>query len=168
MTGRFKAREDRRKVLIKARMREGSRWSDVCVLNMSSRGLGLQAADPPVPGSYIEVRRGAHVVIARVAWARSHRFGVATQDLVPIDTVAEDAPGQARKPTRLPVERRSVPRLAVAHEQSRWRARAMEFACLVVGGGVAAVLAFGWVETVLAEPLARVDSVLASGSAGAL
>lgn len=54
----MKPRELRRKVLISARMRTGASWGDVCLLNLSSRGVLAQAAVPPPKGAYIEVRRG--------------------------------------------------------------------------------------------------------------
>jgi hypothetical protein len=51
------------KVLVKARMRNGNAWSDVCLVNLSSRGAGLQCATPPSAGSYVEIKRGSNVVI---------------------------------------------------------------------------------------------------------
>ena len=39
-----KKREERVKVLARARMRNGTAWSDVCLVNLSSRGAGLQCA----------------------------------------------------------------------------------------------------------------------------
>jgi hypothetical protein len=64
-------------VLAKARMRHGNAWSDVCLVNLSSRGAGLQCATPPGPGSYVEIKRGSNVVIVgRVAWSHGHRFGI--------------------------------------------------------------------------------------------
>ena len=78
-----KKREERVKVLARARMRNGTAWSDVCLVNLSSRGAGLQCATPPIPGSYVELRRGNNVVIiGRVAWRHGHRFGIRTQDLI--------------------------------------------------------------------------------------
>lgn len=63
-----KKREERVKVLAKARMRDGSAWSDVCLVNLSSRGAGLQCAAPPSTGTYVEIKRGSNVlIVGRVA-----------------------------------------------------------------------------------------------------
>lgn len=76
----LKPREGRVKLLARARMRSGAGWSDVCVVNASTRGVGLQAANPPEPGHYVEIRRGANLLlIGRVIWTKGHRFGVNTQ-----------------------------------------------------------------------------------------
>lgn len=151
-------------MLIRARMRSGSCWSDVCILNLSERGLGLQAADPPARGSYVEVRRGPHVIVARVAWTKSHRFGLSCQDALQVDQLVNDDPAHAATVIEGRVERRIGARAPeVCHERSRFRARAMEFACIASIAGAAAMMAFGAVESVLARPLSDVTAALDPG-----
>ena len=58
-----KPREERQKVMIKARMRSGASWHDVCVLNVSLHGVGIQTAEAPARGTYVEIRRGPHVIV---------------------------------------------------------------------------------------------------------
>ena len=70
------AREPRLKVLVRARIKAGATWHDACILNISSRGMLMQAGVPPVRGSYLEIRRGPVLVVARVMWTKQHRFGV--------------------------------------------------------------------------------------------
>lgn len=162
----MKAREPRRKVLIRARMCLGIRWSDVCILNISSRGMLLQAAAPPSEGTYVEVRRGSHVIIARVVWTKNHRFGVRTQDPLVVNLVVNEpdfssGPGSGGSAERPSIERRSAPRPPqLRYEDSKTLSRTIEFAALAsfaVGG---AVLAFQAVEEVLAQPLTNVSRVL--------
>lgn len=43
--------------MIKARIRVGASWHDVCILNLSRRGVGIQSADPAGSGTYVEIRR---------------------------------------------------------------------------------------------------------------
>lgn len=164
----MKPREPRRKVLIRARMRDGAKWGDVCLLNMSSRGALGQAAVPPRQGSYIEVRRGAHLIVARVVWSEKHRFGVCTQDPIGVDAIIADACGTAceespRPPSR-PEERRTVPRAPPTgerHERSRFVGRSMEF-CFLVGSAVMlAGTAFTLVQQGIAAPMQRVSATLA-------
>ena len=146
-------------------MRVGSAWRDACILDLSSRGLMIQASNPPPGGSYLELRRGRHVIIARVMWSRDRRAGLRAQDELPTDAIIAEpdrsdgpliVPGGERRAT--PVAR--VPR-ATAHERSRWRSRAWEFASLALVGLTFATLAYGAVAAVLEKPLLAVETALA-------
>ena len=144
-------------------MRSSATWGDVCILNISSRGLQLQTARPPERGAYVEVRRGPHVIVGRVAWSKHHRFGIRSQDALFVDAIiAEpgDAEAQRGPVAYVPVERRTVPRPAASAERSRVAARAFEFACvgLVVVAG--ATMLYGAAEAALAAPLATVSNAL--------
>ena len=94
-------------------MRVGAAWHDVCILDISSRGLALQTADPPPRGSYLEVRRGRHVIVARVVWADQQRLGVLSQDPLAIDAIIGEPDGakaRAAADGARPVERRRTAR----------------------------------------------------------
>ena len=162
----MKPRELRRKVLIKARIRVAERWGDALILNMSSRGLLIQARQPPRRGTYIEVRRGRHVIIARAVWVGEDRFGAHTQDVVPVDAVVHDpdSPAAARPLGSGWADRRSAPRAprtaAEKHEDNRMAARLAEFACFIFVGAAAASMAFLAVEDALANPIMAVTAAL--------
>jgi hypothetical protein len=159
-----KQREERQKVMIRARMRSGVAWHDVAILNLSKGGLGIQAADPPLRGAYVEICRGRHVIIARVMWTRGHRAGLKSQDPIWTESLlAEPSNDRAPQPAGAsqPVERRQRPRTdADRHDRSRLAGRAMEFACLGLGGAAMALLAFGMVEEALAQPLSKIETAL--------
>jgi len=160
----MKAREERQKVMLRARLRDGVHWHDVCVLNMSAHGLGIQAAWPPERGTYVEICRGRQSIIARVAWAKGHRAGLRAQDAVSVAAFANDlADADAKRPVfgGKPVERRRFQRSAEErHELSRLKSRSIEFACLALAAGTIAMTAFGAVEQALADPLAQVRKAL--------
>ena len=159
-----KPREPRRKVLIKARMRVGASWNDVCILNISPRGLSMQASAPPPPGTYLEVRRGEHEIMACVVWVNHHRFGVRTQDVLAIEYIINqpDRSEAAPSPDEPIPERRQAPRSAAErHESSRLLSRAMEFAVMGVFAASAAVVTFSTVAEVLQRPLADTSAALA-------
>ena len=159
----MKPREQRRKVLIRARMRVTATWGDVCILNISSRGLQLQSARPPERGTYVEIRRGCHVIVGRVAWSKQHRFGIRSQDVLFIDAiVAEPDSGDiARVPTpSVAAERRSAPRRKTSTDRSRIMARAMEFGFVGVAVLAGATMLYGLAQDALAAPLASVSAAL--------
>ena len=161
----MKPRELRTKVMIKARMRVGSAWHDTCILDLSSRGLMIQSSDPPPGGSYLELRRGRHVIIARVMWSRNRRCGLRAQDALSTQAIISE-PDQSVGPLIVAGEERRDVRVArapraTAHEQSRWRSRAWEFASLALVGTALATFAYGAVAKALNQPLAAVEVALA-------
>lgn len=160
----MKVREPRRKVMLQARMRIGAAWRDACILDLSSRGLMIQASEPVRGGSYIEIRRGRHVIIARVMWTRDRRCGLLTQDPLPTEAIiSEPDRSQACGAAAPRIERRvdRAPQRAFDHERSRWRSRALEFALVATAGGVCGTIAYGEVSEALARPLATVETALA-------
>lgn len=80
-------REARYKVLLRARMRSGATLSDVCIRDISSRGLLLQAPKPPTPGVMIELRTDSHYMVGRVRWAGARRFGISITPSMDVDDV---------------------------------------------------------------------------------
>ena len=169
--GAMTPREPRRKVMIKARMRLDGAWHDVCIRDISSRGLLLHAAAVPARGTYVEVRRGPHTIVARVVWAQERKFGVRTQDRLNVDAVVNEPDltdldfrkasaaqpaferrKSARKPDAAELSRRA--------ERNRTFARAMEFAVVGASGAAAALLVFGIVLTVLTQSLGVVSAQL--------
>ena len=158
-------REPRQNVVINSRLRYGAAWQEARILNISARGLGLHASTPPGCGSYVEVRRGRHIIIARVVWVKGNRFGVRTQDAVPIDSVINHAKScgssEQRSASDAMIERRAAARSRECqHEGSRTVARAMEFASVAMLGASAAFLGFGLVKQAIARPLAAVQIAL--------
>lgn len=161
----LRAREPRKKVLIRARMQAGSRWADVCLLNMSSRGLLIHSFAAPPENSYIEVRRGRHVIVGRVVWSKDHRFGVCTQDPLPIEALitGQDNDEGAAPASAASGERRAVPREPAAmnkHEQSRLLGRSIEFCSITAAGISLALIGAGMVETAVSEPFSVVTAAL--------
>jgi len=152
-------------------MRVGASYCDVCIRDISSRGMMLQAATPPSPGTYIEILRAAHVVVGRVVWAGDRRFGIKSQDRMNVPDIigAIVAPRAPRLPDQ---ERRTRDRFAPAPvtaaviaqqaERSRRRGRALQFGLMTAAGitaaGVVGTLAF---ET-LASPFRSAATHLVS------
>lgn len=146
-------------------MRIGAAWRDACILDLSSRGLMIQADEPLSGGSYIELRRGRHVIVARVMWSNSRRSGLYTQDVLPTDAIIAE-PDRSEGPALVPQQERRLNRAptqrAFAHEQSRWRSRAFEFALVAIVSGACGTFAYGAVSEALARPLGKVEQALAA------
>lgn len=164
----MKAREPRHKVLVRARMHAGGGWHDTCILNVSSRGLLLQAAAPPAKGTYLEIRRGPHVIMARVVWTKSHRFGVKTQDVVRLDAITGEAGQAAKSPVaEWSNDRRSGARpMLPAHDHSRQHGRLIEYGFAAALAAAGAGLVASEVGSVLGAPIRNVEIALDGGKGG--
>jgi hypothetical protein len=150
-------------------MRLGSAWRDVNILNISSRGLLLHAAPPPERGTYVEVRRGPHVIVARVVWSSQERFGVQSQDPLCIDSIISEpdrssgGPGRALESAA--VDRRAAsrnrPGSSDRHERSRQVSRIAEYLCLATFGAFLAAVGFEAVAEALGRPISQMSGALA-------
>jgi hypothetical protein len=158
----MKSREPRHKVLVKARMHCGARWQDVGILNYSAHGLGLTCDRAPARGTYIEIRRGPFVIVARVAWAKGHRFGARTQDAVPhVAMVGKVATGGPVADCGAPVERRMAPRsVSSVRVANRERGRAIEFTSIAIALAAGAAVLADAAYAQLADPLDSVRAAL--------
>ncbi|HET7575817.1 MAG TPA: hypothetical protein VFK19_04515 [Sphingomicrobium sp.] len=150
----------RRQVVVPARMRMGAFWSDACILNVSSRGLMIRASRAAQQGSVIEVWRGDLVIVARVVWRSGVRAGLQAEDRVPVEEImmiGQSPSLQLIAGERPSYERRKRPR---THEQSRFRAKALEFASVAAIAACLAGAAAITMEKALARPLAMVSFAL--------
>ena len=148
-------------MLIDARLRQDCGWSDAHILNISRRGLLVRAPKAPPRGSYVELYRGTHRIIARVVWTRHDRFGARAQDIIALDAIARDKdapPVPANGNDRRQAPRR--PSSAQSQERSRRWSRRFEFICVTTLGCAAAFLAFDTVSETLARPLRMVETTL--------
>jgi hypothetical protein len=148
-------RELRRWLIVPAHLRHASGWSDASILNISSRGLLIRTARPLEPGNWVELRRGDHVINARVVWREAAKAGLESDDRLPLEEIAGGVIGTAQayapEPTQAP------PRKA---DRSREQGRMVEFAGIMGAGFTLAALTATIVGRALAHPLAEVTSVL--------
>lgn len=110
--------------------------------------------------SVVELRRGEHVIVARVVWRDGGRIGLQSAERVPVEKIMST---HAAQPQRFgtgdrPVERRRHSRDAAS--SARIRGRAMEFVAVGLIGVSLASAAWLMVEQALARPLALVASAL--------
>ena len=159
----LKLRAPRQKVLIRARMRISAGWNDACILNISERGLLIRAASTlPRRGSYVELRRGARIIIGRVMWAGQDRFGLSTQDELDVESIIAvpdggGVEGASSSATAEAFDRRATVRPATVLARSRQWSRAFDFACMTIFAVAGCAVAFGAVTQLLAAPMAAVE-----------
>ena len=163
LTRGHKPRELRRRVLLRARMRSSSGWSDACILNVSSRGLLVNASQTMIEGMNVELRHREHVILARVVWRDGSRAGLQADDWVPVDEIlilSQSPSFQLTAAGRGQVERRKQPR---THDDSRLLGRAMEFASVAIIAITLSCGLYSLVSEVFGEPMARIRTALGGG-----
>jgi hypothetical protein len=160
-----KPREERKTILVGARLRTERGWSDVTIANASSRGLMLQSVAPLERNEFIEIRYRQTCIVGRIVWTGGARCGVRTQDAVDVAALLSHAPSKKRKPG---TERRAAARLAASRpaaertaEESRRLARAFDWAVVALCGSAAASFAARIAYAALEAPLLQVGVALA-------
>ena len=152
------AREPRRKVTIRASMRAEGPPLDVCVRDISSRGLMIQTRTPPPRGTYVQIECAGHEIVGIVVWRREHRFGVNTCERIDASALARERRPRIATPKPGGGVARAVS--ARVTPQGRMFAQRMEFA-IVATFAIVLVGALGAVafET-LSRPIAAVSAAL--------
>jgi Flp pilus assembly pilin Flp len=150
------AREARRKVLIRATMRADGLPMDVCIRDLSTRGMLLQASAPPPRGTYVEIDCASFSIVARVIWRKDRRFGLESRERINVRALAGGP-----SPDPLPSRTARRPKRAAARAGgSRTFARKIEFAVIAAGAlALIAVLGATAFET-LSHPFANVSTTL--------
>jgi hypothetical protein len=164
-----KAREPRQTTATPARLNSDGRWQDVCIRNISSRGMMVEVQHAPPRGHYLEVRRGAHVIVGRVIWSTGYQVGIISQDRIEVAAVLADAklPPRRRKHDGAIVERRRAPRGDERHERSRTAGRLIEYGSVLAVAAIGALLVTDMARSALERPLEQVQSVLGGDARGA-
>ena len=147
--------------MLPARMRSSTGWSDACILNISTRGLLIYALGSADPGSFVEIRRGNQLVVARVVWRQNQRIGLQSPDPLRIAEIISSDTAEAAVivPVVIPSkpDRRKVGR---DWEKSRAIGRAVEFLSLVLIAVALGAAVSAYVLDILSGPFARVGGAL--------
>ena len=155
----LRPRELRRRVLLPARLRDGSRWADACILNLSSRGMLIHAPRAAQEGPYIELKRGDRIIRGRIVWRDGSRVGVEVEDRLPVEEIMSLDHSQQLQLAAMPIA--SVRKRGGGRRmEARLHGRAFEFAAAVVFATSMAIGAWVMAEQAFATPLAQVKAAL--------
>ncbi len=147
--------------MLRARLRGLSGWSDACILNVSSRGLLVNAPAPGVAGNRIELWHGEHVIVATIVWRKGTRAGLRSEGRIPVEEIMALSRAPMLQLTAQPwpgVERRKTQRPRL---ESRQFGRILEFAGVLLVALVLVAGAQAMVQSAFARPLAAIEAALA-------
>ena len=132
-------------------------WSDACILNISSRGLMIHSGRPLMHGAEVEIRRGDHIIVARVVWGDGGRAGLRSDDRVPVEEIVTVGQSAVLQLTAANGERRKQSR---PEDRSRLQGKAIEFGGVLVVSVSLALAGLAMIESAFARPLAIVSAAL--------
>lgn len=153
-------RELRRRVNLRARMHADAKWSDTSILNISSRGMMINAPRSSAMGSTVELWFGRQRIVGTVVWHNGTHAGVSAEDFIPVEDLLASDKGSNLQLTNEPwpaAERRARTR---RHEESRQAGRWMEFCAIGLIALGLSLGALGLVDQAFARPLAKIHQVL--------
>lgn len=152
-------REARYKVLLRGRMHAGGLPSEICVRDISRRGLLVQAAKAPEHGTVVEVVVGRRSIIGRVRWAKQRRFGIELSPPISVDGLLADALGGSTAEEPFAPEARRPKRVRMHDsDAARRQASQMQFAAIAVLPLVAAL----WIGSLAHEAATKSSQTIAS------
>jgi len=167
MGASFKPREERKALVLSARMLAEQGWRDVSVRNVSSRGMMLRCETPPARNTFVEIRHQKACVVGRVVWSSGTAFGINSQDTIDLAELLSQAPAMPMKENndrRLHARGgagRSVQmRVLPAEEASRIFARLFDWSVVAVAVSFAALGIADVAQDALQQPLERTRATL--------
>jgi hypothetical protein len=169
MGSSLKQREERKALVLSARMLADEGWRDVTVRNVSSRGMMLRCKTPPARNTFVEVRLRRARVVGRVVWSSEAACGISSQDTIDLSDLLSQSPTKPRKSN---IERRARPRgmpdqpvqmrVLPPEETSRIFARIFDWSAVAFAVAVGAIALTDVTGTVLRKPLETTHAALSS------
>ena len=149
--------EPRTRATVRARLRDSHGSRDICVIDISSRGMLAVAAHPPKRGEFIELTFGTNHLTGQVAWASERRFGVSLRERVSVSAVAQGGKGVIELARSIGAKRRRTGTLAGLWNNPELFGKFVQFGTFAVVAATA-----GWViADYLGETLAPVQAAFA-------
>ena len=146
-----RSRELRHKVLVRASMRAGGPLTEVCVRDVSERGLMAQASVAPARGTVVEIIHAGQPIVGHVIWSKDRKFGIRTSDRVNLQVFVK---GLASSPASNGLRARNAKQaIQVSADRSATLGRLMQFGgtaafALAAAGMLASLLYDGMSTTV--------------------
>lgn len=85
--------EPRVRAMVRARLRDAGGERDVCIIDISTRGVLATSEFPPKRGEFVELQIGRNHLAGQVKWSGEHRFGVSLRERVSVAAMAEGGTG---------------------------------------------------------------------------
>lgn len=115
----------------------------------------IHTGRPISHGTRVEIRRGVHVIVARVVWKDGGRAGLRAEDRVPVKDIITLGQSPSLQLTVAGDERRKH---LCPEERNRLRDRAIEFAGVVLIAAALTGAGLSMVDAAFERPIAAVST----------
>lgn len=132
--------ETRTKALIRASLMDGGRERDICILDVSTRGLLATTASPPARGEFVELLVGRHKMVGHVKWAGERRFGVSLRERISVAALVAGDSGSIMLEKAQSARKRSGSLFDALGENWRNLGQVVQLGVMVAIAGLAAWL----------------------------
>ncbi|MEM6266424.1 MAG: PilZ domain-containing protein [Pseudomonadota bacterium] len=130
--------EDRTKIMVRANVRDAYERREICILDISTRGLLASASDAPVYGEFIEIEVDDKVLVGQVKWSKEGRFGVVFQQRISVISFLSGEKGSIALP-RKAVATTYAKNPAATFDASRQLSQWLQFGVFAAAAFVAAM-----------------------------
>lgn len=100
--------EERTRSTLRALLKDSRSQREICIMDMSTRGLLATTANPPRRGEFVELTIGSNSLAAQVKWSSQRRFGLSLRERVSVAALLEGGKqsvalkrSRAVRPTRI-------------------------------------------------------------------
>lgn len=132
--------EPRVRATVRARLRDAGGEREVCIIDISTRGLLASAEIPPKRGEFVELQVGRNRLTGQVKWTGGHRFGLSLRERVSVTAMAEGGSASVELARSIGQARARVSMGDALLGNPQMLGRMLDFALRVV-----AVVAVGWI-----------------------
>jgi len=132
--------ENRVRASVRARMRDSLAERDICILDLSTRGMLATTARPPARGEFVELSIGCNRLTGQVRWSSQRRFGVSLRERVSIAALAEGGISSAELARSVGMARPKTTLLDGLRANPHLVGRLVQYGLLALMAALAAVL----------------------------
>ena len=132
--------EPRVRAMVRARLRDDAGEREMCIIDVSTRGLLATAARPPVRGDYVEVTIGRNSLTAQVKWSGERRFGLSLRERVSVAAMIEGGAGTVALASSVGMARRRQSHWAALRDMPQMLGRMGQYGLMLFAVVVAAFL----------------------------
>lgn len=131
--------EPRVRAMVRARMRDTLGERDVCIIDVSTRGILATAANPPQRSEIVEIALGNNFLTGQVKWSGDRRFGIALRERVSVAAMVEGGKGKVELARSVGMAKRQQGLWHALTSNPQMLGRAVQ-----MGGMLVAILLAGW------------------------
>jgi len=131
--------EPRVRAMVRARLRDREGEREVCIIDVSTRGILATGASPPKRAEIIEISPGNNFLTGEVKWASERRFGIALRERVSVAAMVEGGKGKVQLASSVGQAQRRQGLWQALTDNPQMLGRAVQ-----MGGMLLVILAAGW------------------------